>query len=155
MIQLSANRFIWMLLPVVVSAVPPLHSALSATMRPVWPTALVSSNDESFNDAHRVHLRLTKSEPAQNDTLTVAPSAIRLWFSQRAELRTMRVTVRAAAGDTVAVGALTRGAGSEAPVVAPIVAPMTNGSYTVDWRTMASDGHVVRGSFEFVVRGTP
>lgn len=100
------------------------------------------------------HLRLVKSEPADHDTLSAAPSAIRLWFSQRAELRTTRVTVHSAAGDTVALGALTRGAGTDAPVVAPIVRAPADGAYTVEWRTMAGDGHIVRGSFGFVVRGT-
>ena len=168
MIQLPVNPFIWLLPAVVVSALLPAHVMPSATMPPHRPPAPVVADDASHAGtadvgtdvdsdgapgAPVVHLRLTKSEPAQHDTLTVAPSTIRLWFSQRAELRTMRVTLLSATGDTVSLGALTRSATADAPVVAPVQSPLVNGTYTVQWRTMASDGHVVRGEFAFVVRG--
>lgn len=130
-------------LPVVV-AIP----SASLSMLPLFGVHAPASARDDVR-----HLRLVKSEPADHDTLSVAPSAVRLWFSQRAELRTTRVTVRSATGDTVALGALTRGAGADAPVVAPIVRAPADGAYTVEWRTMAGDGHIVRGSFGFTVRG--
>jgi methionine-rich copper-binding protein CopC len=45
-----------------------------------------------------------------------------------------------------------RGAESEAPVTAPVTGTLAPGAYSVDWRTMAADGHVVRGTIRFTVR---
>jgi methionine-rich copper-binding protein CopC len=97
------------------------------------------------------HLRLERSAPADS---SVVPSAIAvsLWFTQVTELTVTRVLVRGAAGDTVPTLALTRDAAPKSPIVAPFKGPLPAGRYTVDWRTMAADGHVVRGTFRFTVR---
>lgn len=131
----------------------PVVVAIPSARDSMLPQFRVNAPASAHHDVR--HLRLVRSEPADHDTLSTAPQAIRLWFSQRAELRTTRVTVRSAAGDTVALGVLTRGAGADAPLVAPIVRAPADGAYTVEWRTMAGDGHIVRGSFGFTVRGAP
>ena len=48
--------------------------------------------------AGNVHLRLTKSAPAEDAELKGSPSEIRLWFSQATELSISRITVTAADG---------------------------------------------------------
>lgn len=97
------------------------------------------------------HLRLERSAPADSSVVDSA-SAVRLWFSQVTALNVTRVVVRSSAGDTVATKPLTRAAAPKSPVVAAFVTPLTAGAYTVDWRTMAGDGHVVRGTFRFTVK---
>ena len=56
-----------------------------------------------------------------------------------------------ATGAAVAVAKLTRGAQREDPVVAKFTAPLTNGKYTVTWKAMSKDGHVVNGVSSFTV----
>jgi methionine-rich copper-binding protein CopC len=100
---------------------------------------------------HFRHLRLEKSAPADSSVVEAAPS-VSLWFSQATGLDVTRVVVRASGGDTISTLPLTRDAKPKSPIVAAFRSPLPAGSYAVDWRTMAADGHVVRGSFRFTVR---
>lgn len=97
------------------------------------------------------HLRLERSAPADSSVVDSAPS-VSLWFSQVTELDVTRVLVRGAAGDTLPTLPLTRDKAAKSPIVAAFKAPLAAGRYSVDWRTMAADGHVVRGTFRFTVR---
>lgn len=97
------------------------------------------------------HLRLEKSAPADSSTVD-APTAVSLWFTQSTELNVTRVLVKNAKGDTIPTKALTRDAAPKSPIVAAFRDPVVPGAYTVDWRTMAADGHVVRGTLRFTVR---
>ena len=99
---------------------------------------------------HR-HLRLERSEPAANDTVTAAPAAVRLWVSEQPELAVTTVRLSATGGGPIAVAPLTRDAGADAPVVAPLRGPLAAGVYTVWWRSTARDGHVSTGQFQFVI----
>lgn len=98
------------------------------------------------------HLKLNSSFPASDTTLTTAPDAVRLWFSEPADLPTSRVTVHAADGTALKTAAPTREAAANAPLVVSFVSPPGNGSYKVTWKAMSRDGHVVDGSFNFTVR---
>ncbi len=98
------------------------------------------------------HLKLNSSFPASDTTLTKAPDAVRLWFSEPADLPTFRVTVQSKDGTAIKTAAPTRGGAANAPLVASFASPPGNGSYTVTWKAMSSDGHVVNGSFNFTVR---
>jgi len=97
------------------------------------------------------HLHLVKSLPAANATLGAVPDSIRLWFSQRAELAVTSVKVSGPGDSTVPLAPLARG--DSTIVIAPVKGKRaTGGTYTVAWRTMAKDGHVVRGTFSFRVQ---
>ena len=96
------------------------------------------------------HLHLVKSAPAANATVTTGPDSIRLWFSQKPELAVTTVKVTGAGSAAVALAPLA--GGDSALVIAPVKAAMTPGSYTVTWRTMAKDGHAIRGTFSFRVQ---
>ncbi len=96
-----------------------------------------------------LHLKLDRSAPAANATLDAAPAAVQLWFSQPVELPATKVTVTNAAKQAVPVRALERG--TDGAVQAPLPA-LASGRYVVEWRTMARDGHVVKGDFAFTVK---
>lgn len=98
------------------------------------------------------HLRLTASLPAKDTTLTASPDAVRLWFSEQTDLGATKVDVKNAAGQPVGTAALTRGPQRDDPVVATFTAKPGTGRYTVDWRAMSKDGHVVKGSYGFTVK---
>jgi methionine-rich copper-binding protein CopC len=112
------------------------------------------SGARSVSTAHgapMLHLQLEKSDPADSSVVT-APDSLRLWFSQRTELSVTRVMLKNASGTTLPLGALVRGAAADAPVTAPVTGALAPGAYSVDWRTMAADGHVVRGTIRFTVK---
>ena len=97
------------------------------------------------------HLRLVRAEPAPGARLDAPPAAVRLWLSQRPTLSVTSVRVLDARGAAVPTGAPTMADGAGAPVVVPVRARLAPGRYTVRWRTMARDGHVVDGSFAVAV----
>lgn len=96
------------------------------------------------------HLRLVKSEPADSTSLTTAPADIKLWFSEDPQLAVTRVYLTQAK-DTIALAALTRAKEPKSPIVARVVGKIVPGAYVVDWRTMGTDGHVLKGTFKFKV----
>ncbi len=97
-----------------------------------------------------MHLKLDKSDPKADSTHTSAPKAVSLWFSQAVELPATKLTLTDAAKKEVATKALTKA--PDGAVVAAIDAPLSAGTYNVSWRTMAKDGHVIKGDFAFTVK---
>jgi hypothetical protein len=102
----------------------------------------------------RRHVHLVRSEPAAHDTLTSAPKAITLWFSEGVELKVTTVKLADAAGKAVPLGApALRDSGKDAPVVATVSRVLAPGRYTVAWSTASRDGHPAKGKIDFVVLG--
>jgi methionine-rich copper-binding protein CopC len=101
--------------------------------------------------ADTFHLRLLRTAPAADSTVATPPAEIRLWFSVAPEMATTSVRVTGPNGRAVPLAPLRHDRGRDAPVVAPLRAPAAPGRYSVAWRTMSSDGHVVRGTFAFTV----
>lgn len=95
------------------------------------------------------HLTLRRAEPAMNGTVKVAPQTLRLWFTQRTELAVTAVKLVAPSGTAVPTGALARADSATAPIVVPVQGAMSPGAYRVEWRTMAKDGHVQKGTYTF------
>ena len=98
-----------------------------------------------------LHLHLTRAEPAAGAAVGRAPAALRLWFSQPVEAAVTRVRLAGPAGAV----ALDRLAVDEAEVRAAVRGAMPAGAYTVEWRTMAADGHAVSGTYNFRVGAVP
>ena len=98
------------------------------------------------------HLHLLKSVPAKNTTVTAAPDSIRLWFSQAPELKL--TTVKLSGPGTAAIELSPLAKGDSGLVAAGVKGEMAAGAYSVAWRTMSKDGHVVSGTFGFKV-GAP
>lgn len=98
----------------------------------------------------RFHLALSKSEPAAHDTVA-APTAIKLWFTETVQMASTAVQVSDAAKKVVSTGAISIAQSPKAPVVVALAAGLKPGKYTVDWKTMADDGHPTKGTFDFVI----
>jgi copper resistance protein C len=98
------------------------------------------------------HIHLMRSQPSANDTVATAPAALRFWFSERPELAVTTVKLTSAAGTAVALApvAVDTG-GASAPLVATVRGAIAPGTYSVMWRTTATDGHPASGRFDFVV----
>jgi methionine-rich copper-binding protein CopC len=102
-----------------------------------------------------MHTRLLRSDPPKDSVVRTAPTALRLWFSERLDVAVTRVSVTDGAQQAVPVGALAYAAGDDAPMVVPLAQPLPDGAYTVRWSTSSRDGHPVRGTYRFRVRTAP
>lgn len=97
------------------------------------------------------HLDLVKSSPAEDAVLDRAPTEIRLFFSQEPQAAGTSLRLMATDSARVATGDAEPSAEDPTVFAAPVTGAMPDGSYTVVWRAMAKDGHVVRGEFGFTV----
>jgi methionine-rich copper-binding protein CopC len=107
--------------------------------------------------ASRRHAHLTKSIPAQNDTLAAAPKRLQLWFSEGVALATTHVRLADASGAAIALSSLTRESmpgmdDKDMPVVVTLTKGIGTGSYTISWDTVSKDGDASKGTIRFVVR---
>lgn len=97
------------------------------------------------------HSMLTKAEPPRRAVLTKSPTQVRLWFNEKLE------------GDYASLVVLDdkkRPITEMKPVLAPddpksIILPLPElqpGKYSVKFRVLSVDGHVVESSFDFTVK---
>ena len=96
------------------------------------------------------HAKLVRSKPAADAELGAAPKAVTLWFNETPEADFSNVKVLDAAGKTVVEGAPVPTKDRKALELA-LSATLAPGSYTVRYRVIAVDGHVLEGSFTFRV----
>lgn len=97
------------------------------------------------------HAVLVAASPARRATLPEPPPHVELTFSERLEAAYARLSVENARGTRVDRGdaTLAPGDGHRLRVSLP---PLEPGTYTVRFRVLSVDGHVVESSFVFTVR---
>lgn len=96
------------------------------------------------------HFALTKSTPEANSEVS-SPDEIRLWFSQVPQEGSMSVRLLDADGELVETGDAARDASDGRVWSVAIGHRLAPGPYTVSWRGIGDDGHVVRGEVPFAV----
>lgn len=124
-------------------------------MRPRFflPALVLAAVAPAMVSAARLpHLKLRAIFPGKDTTVVTSPDAVKLWLSEVADLPATKVAVTNAAGAAVPTAALTRGATKEEPVVAKFTSPLGDGKYTITWKAMSKDGHVVSGVSAFTVK---
>ena len=97
------------------------------------------------------HAVLVKSSPARRAVLAHPPARVELWFNERLEPAYSSVTVTNAAGTRVDLRDVTVGP-DDPRRLAVSVPPLGPGRYTVGFRVLSVDGHVVEASFPFTVK---
>jgi methionine-rich copper-binding protein CopC len=97
------------------------------------------------------HAYLVRSVPAARSTITQAPERVQLWFNERLEPAYSRVSVWSRAGRRVDVGDV-QVAATEPTRLSVGVPRLAPGAYTVKYRVLSVDGHVVEAEFGFTVR---
>jgi copper resistance protein C len=100
------------------------------------------------------HSLLVRSQPDRGATVARAPERVQLWFSERLEPAYATLSVWSEAGTQVDAGdaAVDTGDPRVLSTSAPNLAP---GRYTVRYRVLSVDGHVVESSFTFTVKAAP
>jgi len=92
------------------------------------------------------HTRLSSSVPADNAAVSAPPDTIQLAFST--EVRLTALSLADAAGTSYDLGALPTEAKREFAIAAPALPP---GRYSIGWRAVGADTHVVSGELHFSV----
>jgi len=97
------------------------------------------------------HAYLVKSVPAGRATLFTSPAKIQLWFNERLEPRYSSASVLDSDGKRVDLD--NAQVSSDDPKQLAIgVKQLQGGKYTVKFRVLSVDGHVVEQSFPFTIR---
>ena len=92
------------------------------------------------------HSELTASMPADKASVETAPKELMLHFSEPVRLTALAVTK---AGDAQQeLGALPAKSQKDFSIASP---GLTKGQYTVSWRALSGDAHVMTGQFAFAV----
>jgi len=100
------------------------------------------------------HSLLVRSQPGRGATVARAPERVRLWFSERLEPAYATLSVWSEAGAPADAG--DAAVDSDDPTVLSVSAPnLVPGRYTVRYRVLSVDGHVVESSFTFTVKAAP
>lgn len=97
------------------------------------------------------HAYLVRSTPAARAVVTRAPERVQLWFNERLEPAYSRVSVWNHQGQRVDSGDV-EVAPAEPTRLSVGVPPLPAGAYTVKYRVLSVDGHVVESSFGFTLR---
>lgn len=115
-------------------------------------SSVVPGPSRALDAEPSLHLQLDRSAPGADATVA-SPSEIRLWFSQVPQAGATSARLIHDGGPVEAMGELKADPDDATVFAAPVAGALTPGLYTVSWRAMAADGHVVRGDFDFTVEG--
>lgn len=99
-----------------------------------------------FATSALAHTVLSSSVPAQDTVVAAAPEALVLTFST--DVRITALTLTDAASVSYDLGALPTTAQREFSIPVPALA---SGYYTIAWRAVGADTHVVSGEINFAV----
>jgi copper resistance protein C len=100
--------------------------------------------------AAQAHAFLDHAEPRVGSVVKVAPSELRLWFSEQIEPAFSSIKVLDSAGRRVDKGDVHVDS-AQREVLGVSLQPISAGAYTVQWRAVSVDTHVTNGSFGFRV----
>jgi copper resistance protein C len=101
--------------------------------------------------AAAAHAVLVKSSPARRAVLTIPPAHVELSFNERLEPAYSTVSVWSAADVRVDDGKVAIGPDDPRRLTVGVPS-LAAGHYTVKFRVLSVDGHVVEGSFPFEIR---
>ncbi|HEU4625041.1 MAG TPA: copper resistance CopC family protein [Steroidobacteraceae bacterium] len=96
----------------------------------------------------QAHTHLKSATPADGSTVQTAPERITLTFSEPA--RVTALTIQKDGEPEQKLAPLPSESAAEVSVPAPKLAP---GKYTVSWRVVSADSHIMSGKLHFTVAG--
>jgi methionine-rich copper-binding protein CopC len=99
--------------------------------------------------AAAAHAHLDHASPRVGSTVTVAPSEVRMWFSQALEPRFSGAQLRSGAGAVLGNGVVDTADPKQLVIHVPRLPP---GRYHVTWKVLSVDTHRTEGSFNFEVK---
>jgi methionine-rich copper-binding protein CopC len=101
----------------------------------------------------QAHSLLVRSEPGQRSTVTRPPERVQMWFSERLEPAYATASVWNEAGKRVDGGDAS--VDENDPVLLSVSTPhLGPGRYTVRFRVLSVDGHIVESTYTFTVKAS-
>ena len=97
-----------------------------------------------------LHFALSKSVPAA-DASVPSPAELRFWFTELPQENSVAIRLVDPAGEPVGTGEPTPDEQDGKILTVSVPEALPAGTYTVAWRGIGGDGHVVRGDFAFSV----
>ena len=114
----------------------------------IWLAVLVMT---ALPDGASAHAFLVKSIPARRAALLRPPNRVQLWFNERLEPAYSTLSVTDASGRRVDSREVK--VGPEDPKLLSVpLPPLEAGTYTIRFRVLSVDGHVVESEYAFTVR---
>jgi methionine-rich copper-binding protein CopC len=98
------------------------------------------------------HMALVRSEPAADSTVSAAPTALKLYWTQAPKLPVTTIRLTDATNQAVTLGTPKTDEQDAKILSVPVSGTVTPGVYTVTWRTAGDDGHVLNGTYKFTYR---
>jgi methionine-rich copper-binding protein CopC len=105
-------------------------------------------------DPARAHAVLVRSAPSHRAVLGQPPERVDLWFSEKLEPAYSTVSIWSEAGRQVDERDATV-APDDPRRLSVSLAARASGQYTVKYRVLSVDGHIVDSRFTFTVKGQP
>jgi methionine-rich copper-binding protein CopC len=113
---------------------------------------LLTPGGFTFAATTSFHFALTKSVPADEATVRAVPE-VKLWFSEVPEDGTVSMHLLDEGGDAVQTTSVAQDPEDPTAFFIRPSNPPPAARYSVAWRGMGDDGHVVRGTLKFNVTG--
>ena len=124
-----------------------IGAIIAAVTFTTWPAASFATAPETRSDA--LHFELRTSAPQADSTVTPTDE-VRLWFTQEPQDGTTQIRVMQG-DDRVPTGDAQMDPDDATSYFVQHDMPLSAGDYRVMWRSMAPDGHVVNGEFDFTI----
>ncbi len=125
---------------------------VSALKRVMAGSALIMAMAVSLHSPPALaHAMLVKAEPPRRAVLTVTPTQVRLWFNEEVEKDYAALAVLNADKTPVTDAKPTIAPDDARAIVLPLP-ELAAGKYTVKFRVLSVDGHVVDSSYDFTVK---
>ncbi len=96
------------------------------------------------------HTKIQSTQPANGDTVASVLAEVRVRFSTAVAPGLTRIELRQG-GRTVLTGGVPVDGEGNREYVLQLAQPLAPGAYEAHWTTAGADGHVLRGTFRFVV----
>ncbi|HEX6729442.1 MAG TPA: CopD family protein [Pyrinomonadaceae bacterium] len=98
------------------------------------------------------HTKLVRSQPKANEVLSQTPKLIELWFTEELEPGLTSIDVSDEQSNRVDKGSVALSEGNKKATIE--LGELRPGVYTVAWKTVSADQHVIRDRFAFSVEAS-
>ena len=98
------------------------------------------------------HAALVKTEPPRRAVLAKAPAQVQLWFNEEIESAYASLVVLDTGKNPVTGVKPQLASDNQKSIVLPLP-ELAPGKYSVKFRVLSLDGHVIQSSFDFTVKG--
>ena len=102
-----------------------------------------------LSTAALAHASLVSEAPAANSIAKPPPTELRLKFSEAIEVKFANVKVIGPDRKEIETRSPKLDPGDKTVLIVPLVMPLADGKYTVEWQVVSVDGHKTKGSYGF------